>query len=284
MDMTDDRDIGFAQSPRRKKSLGQHFLNSGRTVGRIVDALRLEPGLVVVEIGPGRGALTRELAGRGAGLVLVEMDAELVPLLGRSFPDARIVLADAGEVDTGTLVPTDGRAVAVGNLPYNAGGRILFNLLTGTAGFERLVLMFQKEVADRFCAAPGDRDFGAASLLVSLMSETRYLFDVPPSRFIPPPKVMSGVVLFTPRQIGPDRRFVRSPEFSGFVHALFAQPRKTVANSMMDGLRIDRQTAERLLAEAGVDPRCRPNHLTPASAVAMYLARADLPATDPSAL
>jgi len=268
--MTGIDESGGPGRPGRKKSLGQHFLNSGRTVNRIVDALALEPGIGVCEIGPGRGALTRELSARQAALILVEMDSDLIPLLRASYPDARVVEADAAAIDTGTLVPAEGRAVVVGNLPYNAGGRILFNLLTGPAHFERMVLMFQKEVAIRFCAAPGDREFGASSLLVSLLAETRYLFDVAPGKFIPPPKVMSGVVLFLPRVLAATERDVAGPAFSGFVHAVFAQPRKTVANSMMNGLKLDRQTVEALLADAGVDPGCRPNCVTPVQAIEMF--------------
>ncbi len=268
--MNDVHESSAPATPRRKKALGQHFLNSGRTVNRIVDALALEPGAVVCEIGPGRGALTRELAARGAELVLVEMDSELVPVLRQSFPSARVVEADAALVDVSSLVPAGARAVAVGNLPYNAGGRILFNMLCGPIRFERLVFMFQMEVARRLCARPGDRDFGAVSLIVSLLARTRYLFDVPPSKFIPPPSVMSGVVLFEPLALSGDDAVVAGPDFSGFVHGLFAQPRKTIMNSMMNGLRIDRPAAACLLESAGVEPGCRPSHVTAAQALAMF--------------
>lgn len=278
--MTGMDESGGPGRPARKKSLGQHFLNSGRTVNRIVDALGLEPGTIVCEIGPGRGALTRELSARQAALVLVEMDSELIPLLRDSYPDARVVEADAAAIDTGTLVPAGKRAVVVGNLPYNAGGRILFNLLTGPAHFERLVLMFQKEVAVRFCAAPGDREFGASSLLVSLLAETRYLFDVAPGKFIPPPKVMSGVVLFEPRVLATDEADLTGAAFSSFVHSVFAQPRKTVANSMMNGLKLDRRAVEALLAAAGADPGCRPNCVTPAQALTMFRLISRPPVTD----
>jgi 16S rRNA (adenine1518-N6/adenine1519-N6)-dimethyltransferase len=105
---------------------------------------------------------------------------------------------------------------------------------------------------------------------VSLLADARYLFDVPPSRFVPPPKVMSGVVLFTPRALPAERAFIRGQGFADFVHALFAQPRKTVVNSMADGLSIDRAAASALLEQAGVDAIVRPNRLTPEQVVRMY--------------
>lgn len=258
------------QPPRRKKSLGQHFLNSGRTINRIVEALEPAPDSTVIEIGPGRGAVTRELMPRCGRLILVEKDAELIPILKDTFQAAEIIEADATQVNFSQLVSPTEKALVVGNLPYNVAGRILFNLLSQDAGFERLVLMFQKEVADRFCAKPGDRDFGAASLLVSLMADVRYLFDVSQTKFIPPPKVMSGVVLFCPAVLPPDRAFIRSPSFMNFVHALYVQPRKKVANSMMDGLKISRDRVTALLTAAGVNPQSRPNELTGEQAVKMF--------------
>lgn len=258
------------QTPRRKKSLGQHFLNSGRTVNRIIDALETTENQTVIEIGPGRGALTRELVSRCGRLILVEKDAELIPLLTEAFSKAEIIEADATQVNFLPIVTPAEKAVVVGNLPYNVAGRILFNLLSQDAHFERLVLMFQKEVAERFCAKPGDRDFGAASLLISLMADVRYLFDVSQTKFIPPPKVMSGVVLFCPANLPEDRAFIRSPSFMNFVHALFAQPRKKIANSMMDGLKISRDRTITLLSGAGVNPQSRPNELTGEQAVKMF--------------
>lgn len=262
---------GSAPRPARKKSLGQHFLNSGRVVSRIIDALAPDPDVTVVEVGPGRGALTRQLSSGCNRLVLVELDDDLIPILGENFPKATIIHHDAATLDM-NLAARGERAVAVGNLPYNAGGQILFNLLDRDPPFERLVLMFQKEVALRLCAVPGDRNHGAVSVLVSLLCDRRYLFDVSPSKFIPPPAVMSGVVAFTPRLIQPDMSFVRRRDFFQFVHGLFAQPRKTVANSMIDGLRMDRPQATRILGAAEVDPDCRPNCLTPEQIVKMFRA------------
>lgn len=268
--MNNDSEQYQSKVPARKKSLGQHFLNSGRTVSRMIDTLRPEPDMTVVEIGPGRGALTRELVSVSNDLVLVEMDSELIPILRESFPTARIVEGDAGALDTGTLAPPDRRVVCAGNLPYNAGGRILFNFLTGSLFPVRMVFMFQKEVAIRLCAVPGDREFGAVSLLVNLMARTRYLFDVPPSRFIPPPAVMSGVVLFDLLPRLPDTDFLRGAPFATFAHAIFAQPRKTVWNSMMKGLSMDRAGVLTLLEAGGVDPGVRPCLVNGTQAVAMF--------------
>lgn len=265
------RDAGNESTrPRRKKSLGQHFLNSGRIINRIVAAADPGEDSTVLEIGPGRGALTRELAGRAGRLVLVEMDHELVLVLQDFFPDAEVIEADATKLELTDQFFVDEKVIAVGNLPYNAGGRILFNLLMSDVSFVRLVFMFQKEVALRFSALPGERNFGAASLLLSLLSDVHYLFDVAPSKFVPPPRVTSGVVCFVPRVPEPGTEFVHTPEFFTFVHDIFAQPRKTVANSMMNGLSIGREQAEKLLEGAGTDPGIRPQKITPADAVAMY--------------
>lgn len=262
-----------ATGPRRKKSLGQHFLNSQKVINRIIQAAGVDKETTVLEIGPGRGALTRHIYGGCGRMVLIEMDSELIPVLGRHFPVATIVEADAASIGFDDLFQPAERVVVVGNLPYNAGGRILFNLLVSDFRFDRMVLMFQKEVARRFCACPGDRDYGAVSMLTSLLSDTRYLFDVGPDKFVPPPRVMSGVVMFQPKEPVAGREFLTQPVFAGFVHGIFAQPRKTVTNSMMNGLGISRDRALELLGTAGVDPGVRPCMVTPQNAVDMFLTR-----------
>lgn len=249
--------------PPPRRSLGQVFLASGRVIHRIVAALGADLQDTIVEIGPGRGALTGELVGTCGRLLLVEKDDVLAAVHAERHagdPTVTVVNGDATELDLADLLAPGERARVVGNLPYNVGGQILFNLLRRRDRIDRMVLMFQREVAQRLAASPGDRNYGAVSVLVQLCAATRLLFDVSPERFRPRPKVWSAVVEIVPLDLAPDRAaVVESPAFSRVVHALHAQPRKTVANSLADGLRQDKARCEAWLRDAGIDLGARPS-------------------------
>jgi 16S rRNA (adenine1518-N6/adenine1519-N6)-dimethyltransferase len=238
------------------------FLASGRVIHRIVAALGAGPGDTVVEIGPGRGALTGELAGTCGRLVLVEKDDVLAAVHAERHdgdPTINVVHGDATVLDLDDLLAPGERVRVVGNLPYNVGGPILFNLLRRRDRIDRMVLMFQREVAQRLAARPGDRNHGAVSVLVQLRAATRLLFDVSPEHFRPRPKVWSAVVEVVPLDLPPERAaVVESPAFARVVHALHAQPRKTVVNSLADGLRQDKARCEAWLRDAGIAPGARP--------------------------
>jgi 16S rRNA (adenine1518-N6/adenine1519-N6)-dimethyltransferase len=258
-----------------KRSLGQNFLTNPATVARIVAALEAGPDDPVVEIGPGRGALTQALAALGGPLVLVEKDDALAEALAARFaaePRVRVVCGDATLLDPDALVPAGPRrARVVGNLPYNAGGPILFHWLLARDRLERLVFMMQKEVAVRLAAPPGDREFGAASVLVQCRARVRRLFDVSPGCFFPRPNVVSSVVRLDPAPPGdPAAAAGDEPAFQALVHALHAQPRKTAANSLADGLRIPRVEAEALLRAARIDPGLRPCAVGTAECVELW--------------
>lgn len=271
----------MAGSPKR--SLGQVFLNSGAVVEKIVRALGPGPQDHVVEIGPGRGALTLPLSRVAGRLTLVEKDSDLVPGLrdrfGRDRDDAevgggtvRVVEADATQIDLLDLVAPDEPPVLVaGNLPYNAGGPILFNLLRRRDRIARLVVMLQREVVERLAAAPGTREHGAVSTLVQVRARVENLFDVGPGKFIPHPAVWSAVARLTPAPFPhPRAADVDDPRFGRLVHALHAQPRKTVANSLADGLSIGRPEAAKYLEAAGIDPGVRPSLVGPAQALDLW--------------
>ena len=260
-----------------KRSLGQVFLNSQGVVAKIGRALGATPADHVIEIGPGRGAMTSTLAASCGRLTLIEKDSELAEALRERFagdPRVTIVEADATTVDLGPLVEGDAAPARVaGNLPYNAGGPILFNLLRQRRHVGRLVLMFQKEVAHRIAARPGDRDYGALSLHVQVCARADLLFDVPPKKFVPPPKVWSAVVRLEPFVMDhPAAAAIDDPRFERLVHALHAQPRKTVLNSLADGLPAEKAAAGALLDAAGIDPATRPSCVAPRQAMDLWVA------------
>ena len=261
---------------RPRKSLGQHFLNSGRVVHHMIDSLAPGPTDTVVEIGPGRGALTHELAAACGRLVLIEKDERFAAEHARRFsedPRVEVHEDDATTFDLRRVAPAGAGLRIIGNLPYNAGGPILFNLLRRRDRIARMVLMFQREVAQRLCAVPGDRQHGAVSILVRSLAGVRLLFDVSPDKFVPPPKVWSSVVLLDPAGADPSAAStVDDPAFGAFAHAVFAQPRKTVLNSLANGLGRPKDALGPALIEAGIDPASRPAVVTVDQVVRLYQA------------
>ncbi len=271
-DAAPDADAPFDDRPL--KSLGQHFLNSGHVVHRMLEALAAGPDDTVVEIGPGRGALTQDLAAACGRLVLVEKDRRFAALHARRFAgDARVQVreGDAAAFDLAGIAPAGAGLKVIGNLPYNAGGPILFNLLRRRDRVSRMVLMFQREVAQRLCAAPGDRNHGAVSVLVHARAGIRLLFDVAPDKFVPPPKVWSSVVLLEPAGADPAAAAVAdSPAFERLAHAVFAQPRKTLLNSLANGLGRPKDELAPALSAAGIDGMARPCTVTVAQVVRLF--------------
>ncbi len=201
----------------------QHFLTDPRAVDRIASVLELSDRRVL-EIGPGRGVLTRALLARGARVIAVEIDVSLVSFLKREFSQA---------IDSGafTLVPGDATRVeippfeiVVANLPYSASSKITFRLLD--IGFEAAVLMYQKEFADRMLADIGTRDCGRLSVMVQTFARASRCFDLPPGAFSPPPAVHSTVVRIEPRS--PLFPVENRDIYAEVVKILFAGRRKTI--------------------------------------------------------
>ena len=193
-------------SMRAKRSLGQNFLVDGNYVSKIVNAVHPEKDEVVIEIGPGRGALTRELLERGAKVLAIELDRELVPklrddhgLTGRFI----VVEADASEADLRELIdqfyPGTPKAKLVANLPYYISTAILQHLSAERHCLSKLVLMFQREVVERITAEPGSSERGYLTVLVEAAFAVERLFDVPPEAFRPRPKIWSSVVRLIPK-------------------------------------------------------------------------------------
>jgi len=265
---------------RAKKSLGQHFLLDLNLTGRIARAAGSLAGTTVVEIGPGPGGLTRALLAQGAKRVIaIERDDRAVAALAElkaHFPDRlEIVAGDALEFDPHTV--PEGPARIVANLPYNIATVLLISWLTAEPWppwYERLVLMFQREVAERITAAPGSQAYGRLSVLAGWRTEAKILFDIAPTAFVPPPKVISSLVELVPRQQPlncPTRALERVTK------AAFGQRRKMLRQSLKslggDPLAI--------LGAAGIEPKARAEEIPIAGFVG--LARALSGPPDPAA-
>jgi 16S rRNA (adenine1518-N6/adenine1519-N6)-dimethyltransferase len=257
-----DRPAGGGRLPPVRKSLGQHFLSDPRILARIADALRLARGETVVEIGPGRGALTAQLLERAGRVVAVEVDRQLAALLRERYagePRLSVVEADVLEVRLSDVAGTED-FVLVGNVPYYITTPIIFQSLEPPRP-RRSVFLVQKEVADRLVAPAGGDAYGALSVNVQSFATVEVLFRVPPGAFQPPPKVDSAVVRLTPR---PDP--VVSPEeerpFRTMVQQAFGMRRKQMRRVVRTLFSLDAAGADALLARAGIEPEVRPEVLT----------------------
>ena len=209
---------------RPKKELGQHFLVDENILGVIERLAGLEPGDVVLEIGPGLGVLTRFLAERVAFVHAVEIDRSLEARLPK-LPNLRVELGDALRLDLASLEPPPGKLVS--NLPYNVATPIVVESLDGLPALDRWCVMVQREVADRFFASPGTKAYGAVSVLVQLAAERTGFHPVSRTVFRPQPNVDSALVAFQRRPL-PER----FPELKRLVEASFAHRRKTLPNSL----------------------------------------------------
>jgi len=212
-----------------KKSLGQHFLHDEQVCRRIVAQLSCTPGMQLLEIGPGGGALTKYLiALEGIDYKAIEIDGEKIRFLLKTYPalEGKILHQDILEAEA----PFTGSFSVIGNFPYNISSPILFRILEWEPQVQEVIGMFQKEVAQRIASPPGSRAYGILSVLMQAWFRVEYLFDVHEQCFTPPPKVKSGVVRFTgihnPFGIADRRKFIR------LVKAAFNQRRKTLRNAL----------------------------------------------------
>jgi 16S rRNA (adenine1518-N6/adenine1519-N6)-dimethyltransferase len=255
---------------RARKRFGQHFLEPA-WVDKVVAAIDPQPADALVEIGPGRGALTRPLAARAGRLLVVEIDRELAEALRtEALPRTTVVTADVLELDwTATLGDWLGEPVspaaqlrAVGNLPYNVSSPILFALLdlsAATGALRDATLMLQAEVADRLVAPVGTAEYGVLTLLTSLGASTERVLSLPPGAFRPPPKVRSALVRLAFRP--PPVPHEHLPLVVGMVRSMFTQRRKTIANALRAFADRHGRPPVDALRLAGIDPRRRPETL-----------------------
>lgn len=248
-------------SLKAKKSLGQNWLVDTSYIERILSAAELAPTDTVLEIGPGAGALTRRLAEKAGRVVAVEIDPRFVAALRQELaplPNVQIVEGDILELEPGALVQGE-PYVVVANLPYYITSPILRHLLEAGRPPQRALLMVQKEVAQRICAAPGDLSILGVS--VQFYAQPRLEFTVPPSAFRPPPNVESAVVRLDlrPAPAVPD---VNREDFFRVVRAGFGQKRKQLANSLSAGLALPKERLTTLLTSTSIDPQRRAETLS----------------------
>jgi len=250
--------------PRARKRFGQHFLEPA-WVAKLIDSLAPAPDDVFLEIGPGRGALTRPLAPRVGRLIAIEIDRDLAAALPAHLPPhARVIQGDFLDVDLEKVLAGERRPIrVVGNLPYNVASPILFTLIRAADEGRFLsdaTLMLQKEVADRLVATPGTADYGALAIQVALVADVTRVLTLPPGAFRPPPKVTSAVVRLTFR---PPTEDVGDPRaFERVVRGVFLQRRKTLLNALKPVADSFGRSAPEVLEQAGVDGSKRPEALT----------------------
>jgi 16S rRNA (adenine1518-N6/adenine1519-N6)-dimethyltransferase len=255
---------------RPRKRFGQHFLSDPGVIDAIVQAINPKPGDTVVEIGPGRGAITEPLARRAGHLHCVELDRDLAATLRRRFgsrDNVTIHEADALTFDFCTL--GDSLRI-VGNLPYNISTPLLFHLIEGRDCISDMHFMLQKEVVDRMTAGPGSKTYGRLGIMLGCHLSVEALFDVGPQCFDPPPAVVSAVVRLMP--LGSSRPAIDDEKLLGrLVATAFSQRRKTLRNALKTML------DDSELRSLGIDPGKRPESIPVSAYVALanYVSRRD---------
>jgi len=230
-----------------KKRFGQNFLVHSKSLDRIATLAQAGPGKRVLEIGPGLGALSRTLLARGAAVRAVEIDRDLAAFLEVELPDLDLICGDALKVDWAQVADGEGWTVCA-NLPYNVATAIVTHLVTLAPRFNRLVLMFQLEVAKRLVAQPGTGAYGSLSVHIQAHADARLAFKLPPGAFHPPPNVQSAVVVLEPR-VEPRTGGCDPAFFESVVKAGFSQRRKTLRNAL--GTRFDRNLVIGVLEDTG---------------------------------
>ena len=247
---------------RFSKALGQNFLIEPSVPRRIAEASGADESTLALEVGPGVGCLTSELALRAKKVVAIELDSALRGVLAETLgglENVEIVWGDAAKLDLAALVRERAgalRPVVCANLPYSVTTPLLAAFIEAGC-FERMTVMIQREVAQRLAAAPGTKDYGAFTVFVNWHCEVKRLFDVPPECFMPRPRVTSSVVALTPRAEPPCAVRDEALMFR-CVRAAFSQRRKTLSNALSNGLGgFERAEVLAALDAAGIDPRSR---------------------------
>lgn len=252
-----------------RKKWGQNFLLDGNILGKIVSACDLDDQDYVVEIGPGLGALTEQLAPKCQGLLAIEIDEDFAPVLNEvlsPYPRVRFLFADVLQVDVEqelcrafdlSQVPS---FKVCANIPYNITSPILFQLLEECPRLEKAVLMMQKEVGDRIMARPGGKDYGLLTLTTAYYATVEQITKVSQNCFFPRPEVDSSVLRFSPRR--EKVQVVNEVLFKGLLRAAFQKRRKTMLNICSGFFHIDKQEVRVILEEKGISPASRPENLT----------------------
>ncbi|EEA84684.1 16S rRNA (adenine(1518)-N(6)/adenine(1519)-N(6))-dimethyltransferase RsmA [Peptacetobacter hiranonis] len=256
------KDIVDKHGFKFSKSLGQNFLIDDNVIDKIIDGARVKEGDKVIEVGPGIGTLTREMAKRAEKVVAVEIDKNLIPILKETladFDNTEVVNEDILKVDINKLVDeklSGGPVKLIANLPYYITTPIVMKFLEEDIPVTDIVVMVQKEVADRMNAVPSTKDYGALSVAVQYYCDTEIVAKAPRHMFIPQPKVDSTVIGLHIRE---ERKYKADNEqlFFKTVKAAFGQRRKTLLNSLSSMGVLDKAKIKEVLAEAGIDEKRR---------------------------
>jgi len=257
-----------SRGPRPRKRFGQNFLVDPSAVSRIVAALAPTPGETVLEIGPGRGALTEALLAAVPALFAIEIDRDLAARLAAAYPEARLrlIVGDVLDVPWAPLA-ADGPLVIAGNLPYNISKPVAMKMVEERRVIARAVLMFQREVAQRLTAAPGSKAYGPLTVLAGLAYRIEPLFDLKPGAFLPAPQVSSTVTRWTARgDVLPEPLVV---PLRAVLAAAFAHRRQTLHKNLRAAFAGSDARARELVAAAGLDGSLRAETIPPAGFVAL---------------
>lgn len=285
MDLCNEKDIrallgrhGF----RFSKSMGQNFLIEGWVPRDIAEASGADEGCGVLEIGPGIGPLTVQLARRAGKVAAIELDKSLLPILDETlapYDNVTVIPGDAMKLDLAALAAERFPGLtplACANLPYNITTPILTALIEAGC-FQAITVMIQREVALRICASPASSDYGAFSVFCQYHTVPEFLFEVPPECFLPAPKVTSAVIRLVPRQ-APPQDLVDEAFFFRVVRAAFAQRRKTLLNGLTSafGDKLSKDQLRQAIADAGLPDGVRGERLSIAEFAALARAIRDL--------
>lgn len=251
---------------RFSKSLGQNFLIDGNIVRKIVDAGDITANDYVIEIGPGMGTLTEELALRAKKVVAIEIDNTLLPILDETlgkYNNVEVVHGDVLKIDIQKLIEEklDGGPVkVVANLPYYVTTPIIAKLIEDNLNLESIIVMVQKEVAERMEAGPGGKEYGSLSVFVNFYSKPEIVVKVPKTVFMPQPKIDSAVIKLTIKKELPD---VDKVQFFKIVKAAFSKRRKTILNSLSTyGFNIEKETIREALENLNISVDTRAENLS----------------------
>jgi len=219
---------------KARKRFGQNFLHDHNIINNILSQLQIAEQQHWVEIGPGKGALTRLLVKENINLDIIELDRDLVTYLENEFSRFNNLIihsADALKFDFSALAAKQEKLSVIGNLPYNISTPLLFHLFSHAEHIENMYFMLQKEVVNRICAIPGNKKYGRLSVMMQYYCDSEFLFEVRPESFEPAPKVMSAVVKLTPHRT-PPVALIDKNNFNQVVIQAFSQRRKTLRNSL----------------------------------------------------
>lgn len=246
-----------------RKRFGQNFLLDSNIVSKIADSAGLNEDDTVIEIGPGIGTLTQELAKRAHKVIAIEIDRDLIPILDETLADfnnIEIINEDVLKVNLNDLVENGKGLKISANLPYYITTPIIMSLLESDLPIDNMSFLIQKEVADRIAAKPGSKTYGSLSVIAQYYADVTKAFDVPANVFMPKPKVDSSVVtLSKKKEIQSD---VNKNDYFRVVKAAFANRRKTLLNSLGSNLGLDKAVVQEKLESIGIDPKSRPEQLS----------------------